>query len=136
MRGAIEHAGANNPLHHLHVWATEQRLLLGQRATDGAPGLRRRFGHRKPLSDENERIVMPRAAPRPEGRAQCEITPRARRRALAARWRALAARRPRRRRRHAHAAGASAPARPRGAARARAGAGTGPRPTRTSLNSP
>ncbi|HEU4403824.1 MAG TPA: ISAs1 family transposase [Polyangiaceae bacterium] len=38
VRGAVEHAGANNPLHLLHVWATDQRLLLGQRATNGAPG--------------------------------------------------------------------------------------------------
>lgn len=38
VRGAVERAGANNPLHLLHVWAAEQRLLLGQRATEGAPG--------------------------------------------------------------------------------------------------
>ncbi len=38
VRGAVERAGANNPLCHLHVWAAEQRLLLGQRAIGGVPG--------------------------------------------------------------------------------------------------
>lgn len=37
VRGAIETAGAT-PLHLLHIWATEQRLLLAQQAVPGAPG--------------------------------------------------------------------------------------------------
>jgi predicted transposase YbfD/YdcC len=37
VRGAIKAAGAT-PLHLLHVWATEQRLLLAQEAVPGAPG--------------------------------------------------------------------------------------------------
>jgi predicted transposase YbfD/YdcC len=37
VRGAIKAAGAT-PLHLLHVWATQQRLLLAQKAVPGAPG--------------------------------------------------------------------------------------------------
>jgi hypothetical protein len=38
VRGVVERAGANNLLRLLHVWATDQHLLLGQHATNGAPG--------------------------------------------------------------------------------------------------
>jgi predicted transposase YbfD/YdcC len=38
LRGAFDKAGSTTPLHLVHVWATEQRLLLGQRAVAGAPG--------------------------------------------------------------------------------------------------
>ena len=38
LKGAIDRAGATTPLHLLHVWATEQQLLLGQRLVAGAPG--------------------------------------------------------------------------------------------------
>lgn len=38
LKGAIDRAGATTPLHLLHVWATEQQLLLGQRLVVGAPG--------------------------------------------------------------------------------------------------
>lgn len=38
LKGAIERAGSTTPLHLLHVWATRQHLLLGQRLVDGAPG--------------------------------------------------------------------------------------------------
>lgn len=38
VRGAAERAGSTSPLHLLHVWATEQQLLLAQRAVAGAPG--------------------------------------------------------------------------------------------------
>lgn len=38
LRGAIDRAGKGSALHLLHVWATEQQLLLAQRAVDGAPG--------------------------------------------------------------------------------------------------
>lgn len=38
IRGAYEAASRTTPLYLLHVWATEQRLLLGQRAVGGAPG--------------------------------------------------------------------------------------------------
>ena len=38
IKGAYEAASRTTPLHLVHVWATEQRLLLGQRAVDGAPG--------------------------------------------------------------------------------------------------
>jgi predicted transposase YbfD/YdcC len=38
LKGAIEHAGTTTPLHLLHVWATRQHLLLGQRLVAGAPG--------------------------------------------------------------------------------------------------
>lgn len=38
LRGAIEAAGSTTPLHMLHVWATQQGLLLGQQSVDGAPG--------------------------------------------------------------------------------------------------
>jgi predicted transposase YbfD/YdcC len=38
LKAAIEHAGSTTPLHLLHVWATKQHLLLGQRLVDGAPG--------------------------------------------------------------------------------------------------
>lgn len=37
VRGAMESAGAT-PLHLVHVWATQQRLLLAQKAVEGAPG--------------------------------------------------------------------------------------------------
>lgn len=37
-RGAYEAAQRTPPLSLLHVWATEQRLLLGQRVVAGAPG--------------------------------------------------------------------------------------------------
>ena len=38
IRGAYEAAHRTTPLYLVHVWATEQRLLLGQRAVAGAPG--------------------------------------------------------------------------------------------------
>ena len=39
LRGAIAHAaGHAGAFHLMHVWATEQRLLLAQKAVDGAPG--------------------------------------------------------------------------------------------------
>jgi predicted transposase YbfD/YdcC len=37
-KGAYEAASRTTPLYLLHVWAPEQRLLLGQRAVGGAPG--------------------------------------------------------------------------------------------------
>lgn len=36
VRGAL--VGEKGPLHLVHVWAAEQRLLLGQRRVEGAPG--------------------------------------------------------------------------------------------------
>src|SRR5262249_13252540 len=38
MKGAYEAASRMTPLYLVHGWATEQRLLLGQRAVGGAPG--------------------------------------------------------------------------------------------------
>lgn len=39
LRGAVAHAaGRSGAFHLMHVWATEQRLLLGQKAVAGAPG--------------------------------------------------------------------------------------------------
>jgi predicted transposase YbfD/YdcC len=38
IKGAYEAARRTPPLYFLHVWATEQRLLLGQQAVGGAPG--------------------------------------------------------------------------------------------------
>jgi predicted transposase YbfD/YdcC len=38
IKGAYEAASRTTPLYLVHVWATEQRLLLGQRAVNGAPG--------------------------------------------------------------------------------------------------
>lgn len=38
IKGADEVASRTTPLYLLHVWATEQRLLLGQQAVGGAPG--------------------------------------------------------------------------------------------------
>lgn len=39
LRGALAHAADSGGAFHLmHVWATEQRLLLGQKAVNGAPG--------------------------------------------------------------------------------------------------
>jgi predicted transposase YbfD/YdcC len=38
IKGAYEAASRTTPLYLLHVWATEQRLLLGQQAVSGAPG--------------------------------------------------------------------------------------------------
>ena len=38
IKGAYEAASRTTPLYLLHVWATEQRLLLGQRVVGGAPG--------------------------------------------------------------------------------------------------
>src|SRR5262249_50241383 len=39
LRGALAHAaGQGGAFHIMHVWATEQRLLLAQKAVDGAPG--------------------------------------------------------------------------------------------------
>jgi predicted transposase YbfD/YdcC len=38
IKGAYEAASRTTPLYLLHVWATGQRLLLGQRAVGGAPG--------------------------------------------------------------------------------------------------
>ena len=38
IKGAVEAASPTTPLYLLQVWATEQRLLLGQREVGGAPG--------------------------------------------------------------------------------------------------
>ena len=38
VRGAFERAARTSPLHMMHVWATEQRLLLGVKSVAGAPG--------------------------------------------------------------------------------------------------
>jgi len=39
LRGALAHtAGKNGAFHLMHIWATEQHLLLAQKAVDGAPG--------------------------------------------------------------------------------------------------
>ena len=38
LRAAVEKAGSSTPLHLLHVWATEQHLLLAQQRVAGAPG--------------------------------------------------------------------------------------------------
>ena len=38
IKGAYEAVSRTTPLYLLHVWATAQRLLLGQRAVSGAPG--------------------------------------------------------------------------------------------------
>jgi predicted transposase YbfD/YdcC len=39
LRGALAHsAGRGGAFHLMHVWAAEQRLLLGQKAVEGAPG--------------------------------------------------------------------------------------------------
>jgi hypothetical protein len=38
IKGAYEAASRTTPLYLLHVWATEQRLLLGQRAVKGIIG--------------------------------------------------------------------------------------------------
>lgn len=39
LRGAMAHAaGHGDAFHLMHVWATEQRLRLGQKAVTGAPG--------------------------------------------------------------------------------------------------
>jgi predicted transposase YbfD/YdcC len=38
LKAAIEKAGSTTPLHLLHVWATDQHLLLAQRRVEGAPG--------------------------------------------------------------------------------------------------
>jgi predicted transposase YbfD/YdcC len=38
IKGAYEAASRTTPLYLVHVWATEQRLLLGQQAVGGAPG--------------------------------------------------------------------------------------------------
>ncbi len=38
VRGALGKALAGSPLHLVHVWATQQRLLLAQAAVQGAPG--------------------------------------------------------------------------------------------------
>jgi predicted transposase YbfD/YdcC len=39
LRGALAHAaGQGGAFHLMHVWAVEQRLLLAQKAVDGAPG--------------------------------------------------------------------------------------------------
>jgi hypothetical protein len=38
LRGHVEQAGEKTQLHLVHVWATEQHLLLGQKAVNGAPG--------------------------------------------------------------------------------------------------
>jgi predicted transposase YbfD/YdcC len=39
LRGALAHAaGASGAFHLMHVWAVEQRILLAQKAVDGAPG--------------------------------------------------------------------------------------------------
>jgi predicted transposase YbfD/YdcC len=39
LRGALAHAASHSGAFHLmHVWATEQRLLLAQKAVEGAPG--------------------------------------------------------------------------------------------------
>jgi predicted transposase YbfD/YdcC len=38
LRGLVEKAGKTNQLHLVHVWATEQKLLLAQQAVNGASG--------------------------------------------------------------------------------------------------
>lgn len=38
IKGAYERASRTTPLYVVHVWATAQRLLLGQRVVAGAPG--------------------------------------------------------------------------------------------------
>ena len=38
LRGALAHATKPGAFHIMHVWATEQRLLLAQKAVEGAPG--------------------------------------------------------------------------------------------------
>lgn len=38
LRGLVEKAGRASQLHLVHVWATEQKLLLAQQAVDGASG--------------------------------------------------------------------------------------------------
>jgi predicted transposase YbfD/YdcC len=38
LRGYVEKAGEKTQLHLVHVWATEQHLLLGQKAVNGASG--------------------------------------------------------------------------------------------------
>jgi len=38
LRGLVEKAGRMSQLHLVHVWATEQKLLLAQQAVDGASG--------------------------------------------------------------------------------------------------
>ena len=38
LRGAIAHSRQGGAFHLMHVWAVEQRLLLAQKAVDGAPG--------------------------------------------------------------------------------------------------
>ena len=38
LRGLVEKAGRLSQLHLVHVWATEQKLLLAQQAVDGASG--------------------------------------------------------------------------------------------------
>src|SRR5512138_2898852 len=38
LRGLVEKAGRLTQLHLVHVWATEQKLLLAQQAVDGASG--------------------------------------------------------------------------------------------------
>jgi predicted transposase YbfD/YdcC len=38
LRGALARAGNKGAFHLMHVWATEQRLLLAQKAVAGAPG--------------------------------------------------------------------------------------------------
>jgi predicted transposase YbfD/YdcC len=38
LRGRVEKAGRTTQLHLVHVWATQQHLLLGQAAVEGAPG--------------------------------------------------------------------------------------------------
>jgi predicted transposase YbfD/YdcC len=38
LRGALAHASGPGAFHLVHLWATEQRLLIGQKAVSGAPG--------------------------------------------------------------------------------------------------
>ncbi len=38
LRGLVEKAGGKTQLHLVHVWATKQHLLLGQKAVEGASG--------------------------------------------------------------------------------------------------
>jgi predicted transposase YbfD/YdcC len=38
LRGLVEKAGEKTQLHLVHVWATQQQLLLRQQAVEGAPG--------------------------------------------------------------------------------------------------
>jgi predicted transposase YbfD/YdcC len=38
LRGAVESASKDSALHLLHIWATEQQVLLAHCAVDGAPG--------------------------------------------------------------------------------------------------